>query len=531
MPRKGITAYDLLISCPGDVIEYVDIIRECIENFNRYIGQLNNAEIVAKHWSTDSYPQSGDKPQELLNEQFVRDCDAAIAIFWTRFGTPTDKYGSGTEEEIEEMLAAKKQVFMYFLDAPVEPSKIDHEQHQKVIKFRDKYKDRGIYSTIKSTDEFKTLFSNHLTMHFLPLMSNETPIIGSPKSPNLEIACVADGEIIDSFGISQTNLLESRLLKEKKSTIINTIYSLNQNTLPPRDTPLIIDKNENEQKIENFIVSDNIQKLLKANISTTNISQADFPSEKRDTIIAFAQNNNISISNEFWNVGNLTKSSSVLLPIYRNRTSYTGTDAEKERYNSLENLYWDIKEYDEYYSFFSTIDSINLTELVIANKGTSFDEDIDVKLIFPQNTIMSIDDLPIPEINIIEHLSELDFVEHIFKIKESAKIDSYAYYPIRQHLYSDMLPSNPLNQPTASEEYEDNKLRHHYALEQVFCYKEFKTKDSDILSFHITYLKHNTAMAFPSVLLFKQIPEYMEYEITSKHIAEIIKGKITFKNS
>ena len=150
MPRKGITAYDLLISCPGDVAEYVDIIRECIENFNRYIGQLNKAEIVAKHWSTDSYPQSGDKPQELLNEQFVRDCDAAIAIFWTRFGTPTDKYGSGTEEEIEEMLAANKQVFMYFLDAPVEPSKIDFEQHQKVLNFREKYKDRGIYSTIKN---------------------------------------------------------------------------------------------------------------------------------------------------------------------------------------------------------------------------------------------------------------------------------------------------------------------------------------------------------------------------------------------
>ena len=25
-------------------------------------------------------------------------------MFWTRFGTPTDEYGSGTEEEIEIML-------------------------------------------------------------------------------------------------------------------------------------------------------------------------------------------------------------------------------------------------------------------------------------------------------------------------------------------------------------------------------------------------------------------------------------------
>ena len=40
----------------------------------------------------------GGKPQALLNEQFVNKCDAAVAIFWTRFGSPTDEYGSGTEE-------------------------------------------------------------------------------------------------------------------------------------------------------------------------------------------------------------------------------------------------------------------------------------------------------------------------------------------------------------------------------------------------------------------------------------------------
>lgn len=524
MPRIGITAYDLLISCPGDVVEYIDTIRECIDNFNRYIGQLNNAQIVAKHWSTDSYPQSGDKPQELLNEQFVRDCDAAIAIFWTRFGTPTDKYGSGTEEEIEEMLSANKQVFMYFLDAPVEPSKINSEQYQNVNKFKDKYKDRGIYYTINNKDDFKTLFSNHLTMHFLPLISNEKPISNITKLPDLKISGVSDGEIQDSFFTSQTNLLDSKLLKEKKSNIISTISTLNQNTLPPRDTPHEVKNNE----VNNLFGSDNIQKLLKETVNTR-ISDADFPSTEKDIILKFIQANNITISNDFWNVGNLTKSVSLLVPIYGNSTSYGGTDAEKERYRSLENLYWDIKEYNEYLSFFSQIDAISLSELAITNKGTSFDEDIDIKLIFPKNVLMDIYELPTPEINIIEQLTELDFVEQIFKIKESAKIDSYDCYPMKQLVYSDMLPTNLLNKPSVSEKYEDNKLRYRHALEQIFCYKKFATKDNDILSFHITYLKHNTSMTFPSVLLFKQIPEYMEYEITSKHISEIIKGKITFK--
>ena len=124
-------------------------IKESVESFNRVFGRINNIEVVTKHWSTDSYPQSGDKPQELLNKQLVRDCDAAVALFWTRFGTPTDKYASGTEEEIEEMLSAGKQVFMYFLDVPVNPSQVDMEQYKKIIDFREKYKDKGIYAIIK----------------------------------------------------------------------------------------------------------------------------------------------------------------------------------------------------------------------------------------------------------------------------------------------------------------------------------------------------------------------------------------------
>ena len=144
MPRTGITAYDLLISCPGDVLQYAEIVKECVESFNHTLGCINNAEIVTRHWATDSFPQSGDRPQELLNKQFVRDCDAAVAIFWTKFGTPTDKYGSGTEEEIEEMLSSGKQVFLYFVDAPINPSVIDMEQYHKANDFKEWSKIKAI---------------------------------------------------------------------------------------------------------------------------------------------------------------------------------------------------------------------------------------------------------------------------------------------------------------------------------------------------------------------------------------------------
>lgn len=163
--------FTLLISCPSDVNDEFKIIRETVDVFNSSIGRVNDAKIGLSHWSKDSYPQSGGQPQKLLNEQFVLTCDAAVAVFWTRFGTPTDEYGSGTEEEIEELIKSGKQVFLYFSDRLVNPSTIDREQYDKVTAFKDRYKERGIYGTYSDLDTFKRNLLNHLTLHFAQKMN------------------------------------------------------------------------------------------------------------------------------------------------------------------------------------------------------------------------------------------------------------------------------------------------------------------------------------------------------------------------
>ena len=103
------------------------------------------------HWSSDSFPQAGKPAQQLLNAQIVDKADMAIAIFWTRFGTPTDGYGSGTEEEIARLIKSEKQVFLYFLEkAPplliAERPEFSKER-QKIRNFRDGY--RGLYSVVQ----------------------------------------------------------------------------------------------------------------------------------------------------------------------------------------------------------------------------------------------------------------------------------------------------------------------------------------------------------------------------------------------
>ena len=154
---QSVTLYNLLISCPGDVRDEVTLIEAAVDEFNELYADPLGITIKTRHWSKSSYAQSGGKPQALLNEQFVNKCDAAVAIFWTKFGSPTDEYGSGTEEEIEIMLQSGKQVFMYFSDKPISPSQMNDEGYKKIQACREKYKDRGIYFTYSSDEEFKKL--------------------------------------------------------------------------------------------------------------------------------------------------------------------------------------------------------------------------------------------------------------------------------------------------------------------------------------------------------------------------------------
>jgi len=529
MPRKGITAYDLLISCPGDVTEYVDIIKECVGNFNRVFGVINNIEVVSKHWSTDSYPQSGDKPQELLNKQFVRDCDAAIAIFWTKFGTPTDKYGSGTEEEIEEMLSVGKQVFMYFLDTPINPSTINMEQYQKVLHFREKYKDRGIYALIKDKHELQRQFTNHLAMYFLPLITGDKVEINEKLKPILKIRDI-NKLAEEDYSLFKYNLCSGEFAHDKKESIIQKMKVLRNTCLPSRKVEEPKVPKDTIKETPSYLKNIDIQKLMgNFNTGAGNMIDADIGDNWKNTIKDFAKKTEIRLDDDFWNVGNLKKQSvQFRLPFGNGAPTFEGTNEEKERYTLLEELYWDIRIYYEYIDYFGYIDEISVAKFAVSNVGNSYDEDIDVKLIIPKGCIIKPSDLPDPGINIIEKLGRR-FTDFIFSIQESDTIEKYGYYSIQRLSYKDIGIGNPLIQRDASEKYESDKEDYRNSIDSLFLYRFFENEEHDILTFHIEYLKHNTSMAFPSVLMFKNTPPYIEYEISSKQVPEVLKGKMEFK--
>lgn len=529
MPRVGITEYDILISCPGDVNGFIDTIKECIDNFNRILGDVNRVKIVAKHWSTDSYPQSGGKPQELLNQQFVRECDAAVALFWTKFGTPTDNFGSGTEEEIEEMLASNKQVFMYFLDKPINPSSVDMDQYKRVGEFKEKYKERGIYSIVKDEYELKQQFINHLAMYFLPLIMNdrgEDIPFEKKIAPKLKVRDI-NSEDESKAILKHTSFSQCKLVKEKAQNIVGNIVSLQKVYLSERDKDCV----KNKGRKDDTIIGNNnfINAWAKNNLMQSEAVEADIPKEWKEAIIEFARKRGLELKPQFWNVGNLKYAAVVMASLWGDAPKLIGTDQEIERYNAMHDLYKKVIEYNEYFEFFSSIDRYGQIELAVANVGNTFDEDVEVKIFIKKNCICSKHEIVVPGINIIKNILELNLGEIFFQSKCSDIIKEFSGYPIQRMTFDHVGMVGTINGISEQREYNVQKGKYTDKLESIFCYEHYENEEQDILIFHISYLKHNTTMAFPSVLIFKDVPEAVNYEISSKHIPDIIRGTIQIK--
>ena len=91
----------VMIASPGDVKEEREIVTKEVYRWNDAHALSRKLVLQPVKWETHSTPQLGVPPQDVLNEQILDDADILIGIFGTRVGTRTEKYISGTVEEIK----------------------------------------------------------------------------------------------------------------------------------------------------------------------------------------------------------------------------------------------------------------------------------------------------------------------------------------------------------------------------------------------------------------------------------------------
>ena len=204
--QAGLTAYDLLLSYPSDMSFCTPLVKDALSEFNNHFGREHELVVRPIHWKDDAYPTIGDTPQTILNKQIVDAADLVFSCFWTRFGTPTEGYGSGTEEEIDRAVKSGKQVFLYFLDKPVNPSVVDLTQFAAVQSFRKAHEASGLYLVAEDERSLATDFRQKMELYFTAEV-NKKRLAGSSRSKRILWVDdrpennVYERRLFESFGI------------------------------------------------------------------------------------------------------------------------------------------------------------------------------------------------------------------------------------------------------------------------------------------------------------------------------------------
>ncbi|HEY2170017.1 MAG TPA: DUF4062 domain-containing protein, partial [Candidatus Angelobacter sp.] len=142
MPYFAI-AISVMIASPGDVQPERQTARDVIHEWNdTYAHQ--RVVLLPMGWESHSSPEMGDRPQAIINQQLLNQCDLLVAIFWTRLGTATGEAASGTVEEITKHVAAGKPAMVYFSKSPIEPGRINREQYDAVLEYQAECRKNGL---------------------------------------------------------------------------------------------------------------------------------------------------------------------------------------------------------------------------------------------------------------------------------------------------------------------------------------------------------------------------------------------------
>lgn len=493
---QNVTLYNLLISCPSDVIDEVKLIESAVEEFNELFAEPLGITIQTRQWSKSSYAQSGGRPQALLNEQFVNKCDAAVAIFWTKFGSPTDEFDSGTEEEIEIMLQSGKQVFMYFSDKPIPPSQVNDDGYKKIQAFREKYKNRGIYFTYSSDEEFKKLFFTHLSMYFLS--DQEVEEIKRERSSALKLMGIEDnGKLSEEASVYpfvfNTQLKMHQFLKEIRS-LYQEIAGMNVGKRTPVNSPFF----------------------------TGFISSVDIDDEERKFLKEVADHLDVELQDDFFDLGNLGKDT-IRMSLY-DGSKLKGSSDEIAKYRKIKKLHETISNALEWAPIEKAFLDKYCLRLAVQNCGKAIDEDVEIAFEIPQKALLTLTEFPHFENDKMGYLLNDCDMSVLFGIDSTAE---YVEYSDSERNRTSFYTPRSSGLPGYVPNYSDDFIEE---LNKVFCYSIYSEGDNYIVKLKVDYIKHNTTVAFPSVLFIKSKITEIPYKITSKNNPDVVEGVLPVRS-
>ncbi len=169
--------YKCFVASPGDTAGEREICDKVFSEINQTFGESFGFRVEAVKWENDAVPGFGSDGQDVINSQLTPgEHDFFIGIMWKKFGTPTPRAGSGTEEEFNQAYEkwngdnTQKIQFYFNVSAPENLAQIDTDQLDKVNEFQKKISALGgLYCPYKGEEDFEGKFRKNITTELLTL--------------------------------------------------------------------------------------------------------------------------------------------------------------------------------------------------------------------------------------------------------------------------------------------------------------------------------------------------------------------------
>ncbi|GEM_PF-5803284 len=180
---KGIVRIKVFISSPSDVKKEREMVDKVIAELNQTDGIDKYYHLYCYKWERDMKSDWGKYQANIDRE--LEDTDIFIAILWSRLGTPTQRFASGTVAEFKKIKKLKdtgKQIELAFFRSSAIPKKgYSDTQVEKVKKFFKQHDNKEFaVKEYKTISDFESILRVHLKEKIKNLIDSkgkEIPIV------------------------------------------------------------------------------------------------------------------------------------------------------------------------------------------------------------------------------------------------------------------------------------------------------------------------------------------------------------------
>ena len=139
---------DIFVSSPGDVSKYRDSILSIVQSWNQRNAKSRGVFFNCIRWEDLVAPDIGESSQDVINQQIGDDYDIFLGVMWSRFGSKTANFESGTQEEFDRALGRhisgdSVKLSFLFCTADIPQKQLDGNQYANVQRFKKEIQEAG----------------------------------------------------------------------------------------------------------------------------------------------------------------------------------------------------------------------------------------------------------------------------------------------------------------------------------------------------------------------------------------------------